>query len=260
MGTLQRVLRRVLPAQQSGGKGKPGGTGPRGVDYEGAWNQYARQWSQRFPGLRHLGDEWTGQEAGAAQTVEEYTRLIEEKYVTPYVTKDDTVLEIGVGGGRTAVLLRAHGKRLICADIAADMLAATRERLGDDGVDYVKIDGIRLAGIEPKSVDVAFCFDTMVHIEPRDIYNYLTRVPALMRGRRICLFHHSNMLSERGWNRFLGEWDKNLMGKRHGRSFSVMTDSIMERFLTHLGYEILVKDTESIPRDCVWVVRAPEVD
>jgi len=32
----------------------------------------------------------------------------------------------------------------------------------------------------------------------------------------------------------------------------------MERFLSHLGYEILELDTTSIPRDCVWVARAPE--
>ena len=50
------------------------------------------------------------------------------------------------------------------------------------------------------------------------------------------------------------------MGRRHGRSFSVMTDSIMERFLDHLGYEVLLKDTETVPRDCVWVVKAPAAE
>jgi hypothetical protein len=47
------------------------------------------------------------------------------------------------------------------------------------------------------------------------------------------------------------------MGQRRGTAFSVMTDSIMERFLDHLKYEVLVKDVESVPRDCVWIVRAP---
>jgi hypothetical protein len=37
-----------------------------------------------------------------------------------------------------------------------------------------------------------------------------------------------------------------------------MTNELMARFLDHLGYEVLIKDTESVPRDCVWVVRAPE--
>jgi len=138
-----------------------------------------------------------------------------------------------------------------------DDVLATRERLGDEDVRYVKLDGIKLSGVPAKSVDVCFCFDTMVHIEPRDIFNYLTQIPALMRGRRLCIFHHTNTLSELGWARFLSEWSKNLMG-RSGGSFSVMTNDLMARFLEHLGYEVITKDTETIPRDCVWVVRAPK--
>jgi len=226
------------------------------VNYEGAWNHYARRWSARFPGFAHIGDEWDGSASGGATSGVEYSQLVEDRFIASYVESSDTVLELGIGGGRTAVLLRAHARELICADISRKMLAATRERLGDDGVRYVKTDGIRLDGVEAGSVDVFFCFDTMVHVEPRDIFNYLTRIPPLMRGRRLCIFNHMDLLTERGWTRFLSEWDKNLMGRR-GTSFSLMTDSIMQRFLDHLGYEVIKKDTTSIPRDCVWVVRAP---
>lgn len=229
-----------------------------GVDYEGAWNTYAKTWRQRFPDARFLGDEWQGTEAGAAAGIDDYVRLIEERFIAPYVEPTDHVLEIGVGGGRTAVLLREHAAHVTCADIAADMLAVTRERLGDDRIDYLKLDGRSLDGVAPASIDVLFCFDTLVHVEPRDIFNYLVRIPPLMRGRRLVLLHHGNMLTERGWARFVREYEHNLMG-RSGSAFSVMTDSIMERFLEHLGYEVLLKDPESIPRDCVWVVRAPEV-
>ncbi len=231
-------------------------TRARRVDYEGGWAWYARNWSKNFPGRTHIGDEWTGSESGGGATPEEYDRLVEGKFIAPYVEKTDTVLELGVGGGKTAVMLRAHAGDLICADITQEMLDATRERLDDDTVSYVKLDGISLDGIDKDSVDVFFCFDTMVHIEPRDIFNYLTRIPPLMRGKRICVLHHTNVLSERGWNRFLREWEKNLMG-RSGTAFSVMTDSIMQRFLDHLGYEVIEKDSTSVPRDCVWIVRAP---
>jgi ubiquinone/menaquinone biosynthesis C-methylase UbiE len=239
MGVTSR-LRRVAP-----------------VNYEGAWNYYARRWRSRYPGLEHIGDEWDGTASGGAGSAGEYGRLVQEQFIVPYVEDCDTVLELGVGGGKTAAMLVARGHDLICADIAQKMLAATRERLGDDRVRYVKLDGISLNGVAEHSVDVFFSFDTMVHIEPRDIFNYLTRIPRLMRGKRLCIMHHTNMLSERGWERFLSEWDRNLMGRR-GTSFSVMTDSIMQRFLDHLGYEVIRKDTESIPRDCIWVVRAPE--
>jgi hypothetical protein len=44
---------------------------------------------------------------------------------------------------------------------------------------------------------------------------------------------------------------------RSGGSFSVMTNDLMARFLDQLGYTVLSRDTDTIPRDCVWVARAP---
>ena len=229
----------------------------QGIDYEGAWDNYAEMWRYREPNLAHIGDEWTGEGAGAAKSLKEYEDLIETEYITPYIEAADDVMEIGVGGGRTAMLLKRHCHSLACIDISEEMLKAAHERLGDDGVSYVKVDGMHLSGIRSHSTDVCFCFDTMVHLEPRDIFNYLTQIPDLMHGKRLCVFHHTNTLSDLGWQRFLYEWDDNLMG-RAGGSFSIMTNELMERFLTYLGYEILRQDAESVPRDCVWIARAPE--
>lgn len=227
------------------------------IDYEGAWDNYIKDWKKTTQEFDHPGDEWFGKAAGAAQSLAEYENLIETKFIAPYIQSEQTVLEIGIGGGKTAALLLEYCQNLICADISTEMLRVTRDRLGEERVSYVKLDGLSLSGINPGSVDVCFCYDTMVHIEPRDIFNYLTQIPALMKGDRLCLFHHTNVLSELGWTKFLNDWDKNLLGRRHGTSFSVMTDAIMEKFLTHLNYEILLKDTESVPRDCVWICRAP---
>ena len=68
--------------------------------------------------------------------------------------------------------------------------------------------------------------------------------------------NHTDILADAGWRVFLRDWRRHLQG-RHGTAFSVMTAAIMERFLRHLGYRILVKDDESVPRDCVWVCQAP---
>jgi SAM-dependent methyltransferase len=227
------------------------------VDYESTWDSYARNWKLRYPRLEHIGDEWTGQNAGAATSAEEYSKIIEASFITPYIEAADDVLEIGIGGGKTTALLRPHCQSVTCVDISSEMINATRERLGEEGITYVKVDGIKLAGIKPGSIDVCFSFDTMVHMEPRDIFNYLTQIPALLRNKRLCVFHHGNTLSDLGWERFLREWDRNLMG-RSGGSFSVMTNDLMARFLDHLGYEVLSQDTKTIPRDCVWVARAPK--
>lgn len=229
-----------------------------GIDYERSWDQYALDWNARNPALTHIGDEWTGEAAGAAASLAEYERLIEERFIAPHVEATDTVLEIGVGGGKTAALLLKHADRVVCADISAEMLAATRLRIGEQRARFVKLDGRSLKPLADRSADVLFCFDTMVHLEPRDIFNYLTQAPRVLRSKRRCVLHHSNVLTDLGWGRYLREWQDNLLGHRHGGAFSVMTDSIMQRFLDYLGYEVLAKDTESIPRDCVWVVRAPK--
>lgn len=227
------------------------------IDYEGAWDSYAQKWQKIHPKLEHIGDEWIGQGAGAAQSLAEYEDLIEHRFIQPYIQSNQTVLEIGIGGGKTGALLLKYCHNLICADISNQMLAATRSRLGEERVKYYKLDGLTLGNIPEHSADVCFCYDTMVHIEPVDIFNYLTQIPRLLKGERLCVFHHGNTLSQLGWQKFITEWDKNLLGHRHGTAFSVMTDTIMEKFLSHLGYEILVKDPQSVPRDCVWICRAP---
>jgi len=229
------------------------------VDYESAWDDYAKNWQSTSSEQVYRGDEWIGSAAGAASSLAEYESLIEQQFIAPYIQKHHQVLEIGVGGGKTAALLLNYCDRLVCADISKELLNATHKRLGDERVRYVKLDGLTLDGIAPQSLDVCFCYDTLVHIEPRDIFNYLTRIPALLKGDRLCIFHHTNLLSELGWQKFLQDWDKNLLGNRHGTAFSLMTDTIMERFLTHLNYEILRKDNESVPRDCVWICKAPEI-
>ena len=83
-----------------------------------------------------------------------------------------------------------------------------------------------------------------------------TTCPRVLRGPRLCILHHTNILSAVGWQVFLDTW-RHSVGGRNGGAFSVMTDSIMERFLGHLGYDVLLKDCSTVPRDCVWVVVAP---
>lgn len=226
------------------------------IDYEKDWNNYAKNWSNLHQDKQFIGDEWIGKEAGAAQSLTEYVNLIENKYIVPYIKPSHHVLEIGIGGGRTAEILLKYCDRLTCADIASEMLEATRKRLGDERVNYIKLDGLTLDNLEKASMDVCFCYDTMVHLEPRDIFNYLHRIPSLLKGDKLCIFHHTNILSPLGWQRFLKDWNQHLLG-RNGTAFSVMTDAIMEKFLTHLGYKIIVKDMESVPRDCVWICQAP---
>lgn len=226
------------------------------IDYREHWDEYARTWRCRFPEEEFIGDEWKGIRAGAARSLEEYTRLIEREFIAPFIERHHRVLEIGVGGGRTSALLLPHCGELVCADISPCMLRATRQRLGTERVSYVQLDGRSLAGVASSSVDVCFSYDTFVHLDPHDIFQYLYHLPEVLKGPRLCILHHTNVLSEVGWKVFVDNW-RHSVGGRNGGALSVMTDSIMERFLSHLGYEVLLKDCSTVPRDCVWVVVAP---
>jgi len=230
---------------------------PVPLDYAGDWDRYAATWRSRHPGLDHLGDEWVGRAAGAATHLDAYLSLIERHFIAPYVRPDQNVLEIGVGGGKTAALLLRHARRLLAADVSQRMLDATAARLGHERVSYHKLDGLTLDAIPPASADLCFCYDTLVHIDAIDIFNYLIRLPRLLKGERLCVLHHTNTCSELGWQKFLSEWQRKLHATRPATTFSLMTPEIMEKFLRHLGYEILLRDTTTLPRDCVWICRAP---
>ena len=230
---------------------------PGSVDYEGAWDTHAKRFKPSGD-YQHIGDQWTGVRAGAANSNEESVAVIRDRVLAPNVNAGETVLEIGVGGGRTGAMILDLGATLMEADVAQSMLDATRERLGDEKVTYHKLDGATLDAVPDGSADVCVIFDTLVHVEPRDTFNYLTRIPAKLkaRGRRRCVFHHSNTTSELGFQRFLLDWQQNLNGRR-GDTFSVMTPELMHRFLTHLGYTDLVRDDDTIPRDTLWTATAP---
>lgn len=252
--TLKKIKNIFSPRKSPGDA-----SSPSGIDYGAEWDEYAENWQPEGDEIAHIGDEWVGKNAGAATNRTEYERLITSRYIAPFITAEDAVLEIGIGGGKTSALLLQSCGSLQCADVSQNMIEATRKRFkGDKRVSFVKLNGLDFAGIPPASLDVCFIFDTLVHVEPRDIFNYLVRIPALLKGKRLCVFHHGNMTSELGFQYFLREYQGNVAGQRSKWPFSVMTDHIMQRFLDHLGYKVILNDTTSIPRDCVWVCTAPE--
>lgn len=227
------------------------------VEYEKHWDEYFHHWHHSSSGLTHPGDEWFGKNAGAANSLQEYEALIERHLIAPFIKKHHKVLEIGIGGGKTAALLAKYCDHLICADISQQAINAVKSRLPLSSIDYVKLNSCDLSSIKQQGADICFCFDTLVHVEPYDIFNYLAQIPVLLKGERLCIFHTGNTLSELGWKKFVADYKRNINGQRHGSAFSVMTAPLMMQFLKELQYDLLDMSTTLIPRDCVWICRAP---
>ena len=84
------------------------------IDYEKAWEDYAKKWQESHPGLTYIGDEWIGKAAGAANSLAEYEKLIEDKFIVPYIKAKDTVLEIGIGGKNRSIVTKTLPKINMC--------------------------------------------------------------------------------------------------------------------------------------------------
>jgi SAM-dependent methyltransferase len=145
------------------------------------WNQ-GYDWTQR-------GDEWSaawgGPEAQWFHTL--YPR------VRSYLPAS-TILEIAPGFGRWTRYLKERCSRMILVDLAAVCIDACRKRFSDHRhIDYYVNDGRTLDMIPDGSVDFAFSFDSLVHVESDIIEAYLAQLACKLTRNGIGFIHHSNM-------------------------------------------------------------------
>src|SRR5687768_4980448 len=85
-----------------------------------------------------------------------------------------TILEIAPGHGRWTQYLLPLCERLIGVDVAANCVAACRERFaGDAHAEFHKNDGMSLPMVPDGKVDFAFSFDSLVHCERDVMQSYI---------------------------------------------------------------------------------------
>ncbi len=210
--------------------------------YEEEWDEYSRQWEEETKGaFSFLGYEWAG---------EEFAKRITENWLVPYLRPGAVAAEIGSGGGRFSSLALPLCKELHLADISAEMLKRLRERFaGANNVFYHKLDGKSMTTVP--TCDLVFSFDVFVHLEPEDIYMYLTEIHRRLRPGGKGILHFSNILTEAGWNKFVQDYPFSVGGSRKKFKFSCMTLDIMRRFLDSLAFQIeVLRDRQ---RDAVTV-------
>jgi ubiquinone/menaquinone biosynthesis C-methylase UbiE len=105
----------------------------------------------------------------------------------------ETILEIAPGYGRWSQYLREHCDRLVLVDLSEQCIDACRERFaGDSGVTCFVNDGLSLAMVEDESVDFAFSFDSLVHVEEDVVAAYLRELSGKLKPDGAGFVHHSN--------------------------------------------------------------------
>lgn len=105
-----------------------------------------------------------------------------------------TVLEIAPGFGRWSRFLKQHCDRLVLVDLAERCIEACRERFaGDSHIEYHVSDGRSLAAVADGSVDFAFSFDSLVHVENDVLYAYVEELARVLAPEGAAFIHHSNL-------------------------------------------------------------------
>lgn len=129
-----------------------------------------------------------------------------DDFVFPYVGGDDTVAEIGVGGGRIASRVAPRVRELWGFDISKGMLRRSREALAEHP-------NVRLVLLEeaslPTGLDTrfafAYAFDVFPHLDLHVQYRYLRELHELLEPGGRALVHTANLRTPGGWERFASQ-------------------------------------------------------
>lgn len=138
------------------------------------WSRGGDEWS----------DAWGGTDALWRWTL---TPRIQDWLPAP------TILEIAPGFGRWTQYLKERCDRLIAVDLSEVCIEACRRRFADDAhVELHVNDGRSLAMVDDGSIDFAFSFDSLVHVEADVIEAYLRQLATKLKPDAVAFIHHSN--------------------------------------------------------------------
>src|SRR5207248_351202 len=104
------------------------------------------------------------------------------------------ILEIAPGHGRCTQYLVNHCRRLSIVDLVPECIAACKRRFaGVKTIAYHVNDGMTLPMIEDASVDFAFSWDSLVHVEQGVVASYVRELARVLRPGCYGFIHHSNL-------------------------------------------------------------------
>lgn len=151
-----------------------------------------QQWGEHYP-WPDSGDEWS---AGWGGTEAEWGFTLLPR-VGQYLPAT-SILEIAPGYGRWTQYLVRSCDRYVGVDLSASGVAACRERFASlDHAEFHVNDGRSLPMVADDSVDFAFSFDSLVHVEADVIESYLQALARVLNADGVAFIHHSNLAESR---------------------------------------------------------------
>ena len=104
-----------------------------------------------------------------------------------------TILEIAPGFGRWTQFLKDYCENLIVVDLSEKCITACRERFSNTShITYFTNDGKSLDMISDKTIDFAFSFDSLVHVDDNTMSAYVSELSRKLKPNGVAFIHHSN--------------------------------------------------------------------
>jgi SAM-dependent methyltransferase len=104
------------------------------------------------------------------------------------------ILEIAPGYGRWTQYLKDLAERLIIVDLTERCIEGCKQRFADaTNIEYHVNDGRSLDMVEDGSIDFAFSFDSLVHVESDVLGAYLEQLARKLTPDGVGFIHHSNI-------------------------------------------------------------------
>jgi SAM-dependent methyltransferase len=224
-------------------------------DYKHFWNHKALDSVSAMSAVDGSPDETTLRQTGR-YSARQVTAALD-------LAPQDRVFEIGCGVGRIGRELLPSIGAWTGLDISENMLAATRERLGDDP--RVALHALHRPQLEPladASQDKGYCVAVFIHMDKEDFALYLREVARVLRPGGLFYFDHWNLTHPVGWRRFELELGLALqtppgMRKDVARN-QYSTPDEARAFVEHAGLELV-----ACQGDAPWlhvVARKPDGD
>ncbi len=134
------------------------------------------------------GEEWS--EAWGSAHAQWYGCIYPR--VHPFLPAS-AVLELAPGFGRWTEFLLGHCDTLIGIVVAPRCIEACRKRFVDyAGASFEINDGKSVPMVADSSIDFAFSFDSLVHVEAEVLLDYLVELARVLKPDGAAFLHHSN--------------------------------------------------------------------
>lgn len=139
------------------------------------------------------------------------------------------VIELACGHGRHLPYYIDNADNVTLVDILEENMIICKERFKNyNNIEYYHNNGYNLEKLPSDSYTALFTYDSMVHFEMMDVYEYLKDIYRVLKKGGKALFHHSN---------YIADYMADFAHAPHARCF--MSKDIFAYLANRAGFKIL---------------------